>query len=186
MSYTLLDIDYDPYLALQCIQDQTYTMEEQEDDHFIDYARIDSKELKKYIRDILKLPFPIEVLFFVNPPHGVYNPHIDLQRKCAINFPVNVVGDVYTAKDHKDPYWEQNKIESKGEINFPPIDDTNRHLYNHMKFMQHPILLDTSKPHSAENNSKLRRFIITCSVFTHTYEQVKDILQQNNMIINTV
>tara|TARA_B100002019_G_scaffold98933_2_gene85256 strand:+ start:919 stop:1479 length:561 start_codon:yes stop_codon:yes gene_type:complete len=186
MSYELLNIDYDPYLALQCIQDQNFTIEEQEDDHFIDYARINDKELKTYIRQLLDLPFPIEVLFFVNPPHGVYNPHIDLQRKCAINFPVNVAGDLYTAKDAEHSYWEENKILGEDEINYPPIDDSNRHMYEHVHFMKHPILLDTSKPHSAANNTKISRFIITCSIFTHTFDQVKDILQEKNMIINTV
>ena len=59
-------------------------------------------------------------------------------------------------------------------------------MYEHVYFMKHPILLDTSKPHSAANNTKISRFIITCSIFTHTFDQVKDILQEKNMIINTV
>jgi hypothetical protein len=183
MNFTRLDINYNRTFALECLEQNSFTITEDNDhDDFIDFARINDNTLKKYIREILDLPFPVEVMFFVNPADSVYKPHIDLSRKCAINFPINVPGQVWTAKDANNKYFKENNLGGKDEKFFPAINLENSHLYDETTMWDYPLLLNTSAPHSASNPNLERRFIISCSVFTHTYEQVKEIFSNRGQV----
>jgi len=183
LNYTFLNIDYDKNFALECLKLSSFTLTDDNDhDDFIDFARINDDNLKKYIRQLLDLPFPIEVMFFVNPPNSIYKPHIDLSRKCAINFPVNVAGQVWSANNQNDEYFKNHNLGGKDEKFFPAVDKSNSHLYSEITMFDNPILLNTSAPHSASNPNNERRFIISCSVFTHSYEQVKEIFRSRGQI----
>jgi hypothetical protein len=186
MNHIELDIGYERVYALDCLDQSSFTITEDNDhDDFIDFARINDKTLKKYVRSILDLPFPVEVMFFVNPPNSIYKPHIDISRKCAINFPINVPGQVWTAKDKNDEYFKLNNLGGDSEKFFPAIDKSNENLYNNLTMFDYPVLLNTSAPHSASNPNNDKRFIISCSVFTHSFEQVKDIFESRGQV-NTV
>jgi hypothetical protein len=183
MNYAELDIDYQRVFALDCLEQSSFTRTKDNDhDSFIDFARINDNSLKKHVRDILNLPFPVEVMFFVNPPNSIYKPHIDLSRKCAINFPINVPGQVWTAKDQNNAYFESNNLGGDKEKFFPEINESNAHLYNEITMFDYPILLNTSAPHSASNPNNHSRFIISCSVFTHSFEQVKEIFESRGQV----
>lgn len=183
MNHVVLNLDYNRTFALECLEQSSFTITEDNDhDDFIDFARINDNELKKYVRKVLNLPFPVEVMFFVNPPNSVYKPHIDLSRKCAINFPINVPGKVWTAKDSSNEYFTNNNLGGNIEKFFPEIDKDNAHLYDEIDFFDNPILLNTSAPHSASNPNNTRRFIISCSVFTHSFEQVKKIFESREQV----
>lgn len=187
MNHIELNIGYEKVHALECLDQSSFTITDgNNDDDFIDFALINDNSLKKYIRSILDLPFPVDVMFFVNPPNSIYKPHIDISRKCAINFPINVPGQVWTAKDKDDKYFKSNNIGGESEIFFPAIDSSNENLYNNVTMSDYPILLNTSAPHSASNPNNEPRFIISCSVFTHSFEQVKDIFQSRGQVINTL
>lgn len=186
MNHIELNLNYDKAYALECLDHTSFIVTDDNDgDEFIDFARITDNTLKKYIRKALDLPFPVEVMLFINPRNSVYKPHIDLSRKCAINFPINVPGQVWTAKNKDDSYFKLNNLGGKDEIFFPTIDESNAHLYNEITMIDYPILLNTSAPHSASNPNNDCRLIMSCSVFTHTYEQVKDIFASRGQI-NTV
>lgn len=183
MNHIPLKIGYNKTFALECLEQSSFTITEDNDhDDFIDFALINDVSLKKYIRQILDLPFPIEVMFFVNPPNSVYKPHVDLSRKCAINFPINVPGKVWTAKDADNVYFRDNNLGGEKERFFPAISPDNVCLYNETTMWDYPLLLNTSAPHSASNPNNERRFIISCSIFTHTYEQVKEIFASRGQI----
>lgn len=183
MNYTELNLNYNRIYALECLEQSSFTITEDNDhDDFIDFARINDSSLKKYIRQLLDLPFPIEVMFFVNPPNSIYKPHIDLSRKCAINFPINVPGQLWSADNPNDEYFKVNNLGGEEEKFFPAIDESNSHLYSEITMFDNPILLNTSAPHSASNPNDTRRFIISCSVFTHTYEQVKEIFASRGQV----
>lgn len=184
MNHAFLNIDYDKSLAVECLKKKAFTItDENNNDDFMDIAVINDIDFKKYIRSLINLPFPVEVVFLVNPPNSIYyKPHIDLCRQCAINFPVNVYGNVWTAKNQDDIYFKINNIGGKDEVVFPSIDDTNKHLYNKFQLTDRPVLLNTSAPHTASNPNNTQRFIISCSIFTHSYQQVKDIFASRNQI----
>lgn len=186
MNYKLLDIGYDRTFALECLDATSFTITDDNDnDDFIDFAKINDNTLKNYIRKLLNLPFPIEVMLFINPKNSIYKPHVDLSRKCAINFPINVPGQVWSAKDKNNHYFTKNNLGGDGEIYFPQIDDSNADLYTELTLFDYPMLLNTSAPHSASNPNSQNRFIISCSVFTHTFEQVTEIFEQRSQVINT-
>lgn len=186
MNHTELNLNYERVYALDCLDQNSFTIIDDNDhDDFIDFAKINDNTLKKYIRKTLDLPFPVEVMFFVNPPNSVYKPHIDLSRKCAINFPINVPGQVWTAKDANDVYFLNNNLGGDKEKFFPTINKSNANLYNEITMFDNPVLLNTSAPHSASNPNNTHRFIISCSIFTHTYEQVKDIFANRGQINTT-
>ena len=183
MNHTEININYKKSYALDSLESCSFTINEHNsDDDFIDFAKVEDTDLKKYIRDLIDLPFPVDVMFFINPPDSVYKPHIDISRKCAINFPINVPGQVWTAKDANDVYFSKNNLGGDKEKFFPVIDDSNIHLYNETTMFDNPILLNTSTPHSASNPNPVQRVIISCSIFTHTYEQVKDIFASRGQI----
>lgn len=128
MNHAFLNIDYDKSLAVECLKKKAFTItDENNNDDFMDIAVINDIDFKKYIRSLINLPFPVEVVFLVNPPNSIYyKPHIDLCRQCAINFPVNVYGNVWTAKNQDDIYFKINNIGGKDEVVFPSIDDSKR------------------------------------------------------------
>ena len=188
MNYAVLDLNYNKQLVAESIAKGELTPTNINDgDRFIVFNKVNNKQVLQHIKEIIDIPKCVyQPLFYSNPPNDNCDPHIDLGRRCAINFPINVAGEVITAKDASDPYFKQHCNKSNDAISFPTVDQHNQHLYNSYVLDSKPILLNTKAPHAAINPNNTIRYILSLSVVTHTYHELLDIFQSRGQVINTL
>lgn len=133
---------------------------------------------KNFLRDFISdLPLqPSAVHFFINPPAV---PHIDRGRSCAINFPINVDGIFFVAKEYPTQWFEDNvlgvpgveQIGLRGEsLHWPRFQDTKEH-YCYNESTNKGYILNTSMPHGAIHEGKEKRYILTLS-YSQSYNFV--------------
>ena len=188
MNHAALNLNYDKSILQNAISKGEFQPTNLNDnDRFITFNKVVSKEVKQHISDAIAVPGCVyELLFFSNPPNDHCDPHIDLGRRCSINFPINVPGEIYTAKDSNSEYFRNNRTEVNDAISFPPIGDDNKHHYNKFILDETPVLLNTKAAHAVFNRSPVVRYIASLIIVTHDFDQLLNIFKQRGQVINTV
>ncbi len=105
-------------------------------------------------------------------------PHVDLKRKCAINFYINTNNETtsfYTRKRQGVFLKEKHNKYVSNELFIPDwVEKTDSFIANDFDV----YILDTTKPHSVlMNNNQNKRIAITFSFFEMTYENVLQCLE---------
>ena len=145
------------------------------------------KILDKSVMDPIIEGLPIKpdgMYFFVNPP---LKAHIDRGRQCAINFPLNVPGEFFVAKEYPSNWFEENTRKIKAPvnvltfkediINYPDYNGNEDHYYSG-ESLDTPYMLNTSVPHGVLHNRNVERFVLTCSYTEKSYKELYEIFEE--------
>ena len=109
--------------------------------------------------------------YFLNPPHTLYDWHVDNRRSCAINWVIKTNDKCTTL--YREPIPEAIPVVNKRIL-----------LYNLTELMydgHKPTLLNTKKEHCVINNSDNDRIILSVTIFDTTYEDAQLYLKNLNV-----
>lgn len=121
----------------------------------------------KYSKKLLSITGYKGLSFFVSMPGKIDTFHIDTERSCAINFPIEVdfensqfrIGinpniESYTTKHQNIPKWQEKYYDKKGKGTFL-LEDNEYETYN----LEKPVIFNTKVPHGGANFSDTIRVI---------------------------
>ena len=149
-------------------------------------GKIKDKSVMTPIIKLLPVP-PSGMYFFINPPKSA---HIDRGRTCAINFPLDVPGKVFAAKQYPSDWFSKNMTKVKRDvsvlsfkediINYPSYE-SNQDKYDIGESIDKAYLLNASVPHGVIHDRNHERYVFTCSYTDIEYnelkKQIKDIIE---------
>jgi hypothetical protein len=186
-NYSLLNIQYDKQYLLEQ-KNNIENLDIKVADKISGYrvGHFKDKSVLDPILDLLPVR-PDGAYFLINPPK---KSHIDRGRTVAINFPLDVSGTFFVAKEYPSDWFSKNITEVERTVdvlnfkekmyNYPDFE-SNQDQYDWNESNDTPYVLNVSVPHGVIHNRVKDRYVLSCSYTSIKYEEL--IKQFGNLVI---